>query len=127
MPSASEVGARPRVLLACNPHVRERYLDPADLERLERFADWDWFSCEGGGIYDTNADPQTTAELAKRLSRVEGLVVCHGCPTITAALLDQVPQLRFIGELEGDRFASRIEVEAAWARQIRTVDTTNGS
>ena len=32
-----------------------------------------------------------------------------------------------VGELEGDRFASRIDVEAAWQRGVRTVDTTNGS
>jgi phosphoglycerate dehydrogenase-like enzyme len=127
MPSASEKNGRPKVLLACNPHVRERYLDPADLARLEGFADWDWFSCEGGGIYDTNADPQTAAELGRRLSGVDGLVVCHGCPTIGAGIMDQAPALRLIGELEGDRFASRIDTEAAWARQIRTVDTTNGS
>ena len=121
------MNARPKVLLACNPHVRERYLDPADIERLERCADWDWFSCEGGGIYDTNTDLQIAAELGRRLGEVDGLVLCHGCPTIDGALLDQAPRLRIIGELEGDRFASRIEVEAAWARQIRTVDTTNGS
>ena len=29
--------------------------------------------------------------------------------------------------MEGDRFASRIDVEAAWERGIVTVDTTNGS
>ena len=34
---------------------------------------------------------------------------------------------KIIGELEGDRFASRIDLEAAWTRGIRTVDTTNGS
>ena len=41
--------------------------------------------------------------------------------------MDACPSLRFIGELEGDRFARRIDVEAAWERGIRTVDTTNGS
>ncbi len=41
--------------------------------------------------------------------------------------MDACPNLRFIGELEGDRFARRIDVEAAWERGIRTVDTTNGS
>lgn len=118
---------RPKILLACNQHVREHYLAAADLARLEQFADWDWFACEGGGIYDTNQDPETATQLGKRLGEVEGLVVCHGCPTIDAGILDQAPRLRIIGELEGDRFASRIEVEAAWQRQIRTVDTTNGS
>lgn len=119
--------ARPSVLLACNRHVREHYLAAQDLARLEGFAEWNWFECEGGGIYDTNQNPETAAQLGRRLGEVDGLVVCHGCPTVDGGLLDQAPRLRIIGELEGDRFASRIEVEAAWARQIRTVDTTNGS
>lgn len=42
-------------------------------------------------------------------------------------MLDAAPTLRFIGEMEGDRFASRIDLNAAWARGIRTVDTTNAS
>ncbi len=41
--------------------------------------------------------------------------------------MDACPRLRFVGDLEGDRFARRIDVEAAWERGIRTVDTTNGS
>src|SRR5262249_383516 len=32
---------------------------------------------------------------------------------------------RFVGELEGDRFASRIDVEACLARGVRVVDTNN--
>ncbi len=55
------------------------------------------------------------------------LIVCHGAPTINETILDAAPRLKFIGELEGDRFASRIDLEAAWARDIRAVDTTNGS
>ncbi len=118
---------RPQILIACNQHVREQYLATADLDRLKAFADWDWFKCEGGGIYDTNADPAIAQALGERLGRCDGLVVCHGCPTIDAALLDRAPNLKIIGELEGDRFASRIDVEAAWARGVCTVDTTNGS
>lgn len=117
----------PKVLIACNGHVRETYLDKADLERLETFADWDWFECEGGGIYNTNEDPATAKALGDRLGDYDGLVVCHGCPTLSPEILDQASRLKFIGELEGDRFASRIDVEAAWQRGICTVDTTNGS
>ena len=72
---------RPRVLLACNQHVRDNYLAAADIERLEGFADWEWFECEGGGIYDTNEDPEMAAQLGERLGDFDGLVVCHGCPT----------------------------------------------
>jgi phosphoglycerate dehydrogenase-like enzyme len=107
--------------------VRHNYLAAADLERLEKLAEWEWFECEGGGIYDTNKDPKTAKALAGRLGEVEGLVVCHGCPTVSGSIMDKAPRLKIIGELEGDRFASRIEVEAAWERGIRTVDTTNGS
>ena len=118
---------RPQLLIACNANVRNSYLAPEQIERLQAFADWDWFPCEGGGIYDTNDDPKTARQLGERLPNVDGLIICHGSPTITPAILTQAPRLKIIGELEGDRFASRLDLEAAWARTIRTVDTTNAS
>ena len=98
-----------------------------DLKRLEQFAGWDWLACERGSIYEFNDDPKAIAELADRLAHVEGLVLCSGSPRIDGDLMDRAPSLRIIGEMEGDRFASRIDLEAAWERQIRTVDTTNAS
>ena len=118
---------RPQILIACNENVRNGYLAPEQIERLQSFADWDWFPCEGGGIYETNSDPETAQQLAERLQNVDGLIVCHGSPTITPEILTKAARLKIIGELEGDRFASRIDLEAAWARAIRTVDTTNAS
>lgn len=117
----------PSVLLAFEANVRHNHLDPQDLLRLETFAEWDWFPCEGGSIYDTNTDPEAAAQLADRLPGHDALIVCWGAPTLTADLLDMAPTLKFIGEMEGDRFASRIDLDAAWARGIRTVDTTNAS
>ncbi len=105
--------SRPNVLLVCDRRVREQYLAEVDIERLQTFADWDWFECEGGGIYAGNEDPEAAARLEVRLGEVEALVVCHGCPTLNSDILGKAPKLRFIGELEGDRFASRIDVEAA--------------
>ena len=118
---------RPKVLVACDERVRNAYLPPEEIERLETFADWEWFSCEGGSIYTTNENLEAAAELSEHISEINGLVVCHGCPTITPEVLNAAPNLKIIGELEGDRFASRIDLEAAWERGIRTVDTTNGS
>ena len=118
---------RPKVLLAFDDDVRYKHLASQDLRRLESFADWDWFPCEGGGIYDTNTDPEAALLLTKRLPGHDALVVCLGAPTLTADMLDAAPTLKFIGEMEGDRFASRIDLDAAWARGIRTVDTTNAS
>jgi D-3-phosphoglycerate dehydrogenase len=55
------------------------------------------------------------------------VLLSHGAPRITGAMLDAAPRLRFIGELEGDRFARRIDVEAAGTRGVKVVDTTHGS
>ena len=118
---------RPSVLLACNPNVRNGYLTPEDIARLESFADWDWFSCEGGGIYSSNTDTETARRLSEALGETDALIVCHGAPAISETVLAGASNLRFIGELEGDRFASRMDLDAAWARGIRTVDTTNAS
>ena len=73
------MNSRPQILIACNKHVREQYLAATDFARLEAFADWDWFECEGGGIYDTNADPRNrpcarrAAERLRRLGRLPRL------------------------------------------------------
>ncbi len=118
---------RPKVLLAFNQRVRDTYVAQEDLDRLEKFADWEWFPCEGGGIYDANTDPAAIEGLRQRIAHVDGLVVCLGAPTVNEQILQNADRLKIIGELEGDRFASRIDLDAAWARGIRTVDVTNGS
>lgn len=117
----------PKILFVCNQNVREIYLAPAELERLSRFADWDWLPSEGAANFGPVTDRAAIERLLERIGDVDGLVVCHGSPRIDAEILDHAPRLRIVGELEGDRFAYRIDVEEAWKRGIRTVDTTNGS
>lgn len=120
--------AKPKVLIACNQHVRDVYLDPKDLDRLATFAGWEWFHAEGrSSLGSVEADPALAERLAARLGEVDGLVVCHGSPRIDAAVLQRASKLRVVGELEGDRFAYRIDTEAAWERGVKTLDTTNGS
>lgn len=121
------IASRPTVLLVCNQRVRDVYLSDHDLDRLNTFADWEWLPSEGGQAFQANEDPAAIARLMERVGDVEGIVVCHGAPRVSADVMDRAPRLRIIGELEGDRFAYRIDVEAAWTRGIRTVDTTNGS
>ena len=78
------------------------------------------------GLFNlTEIQPQSSESWNRWKSR--WIVVCHGAPRIDAEILDRAPQLKFIGELEGDRFAARIDLEACWQRGIRTVDTTQGS
>ncbi|MDP6455381.1 MAG: hydroxyacid dehydrogenase [SAR202 cluster bacterium] len=117
----------PKVLLVCNQRTRDQFLAPSDLERLSTFATWDWLHLEGGEAFAPNDAPSAIRQLADRVGDFDSIVVCHGSPTVSADMMDRAPNLRVVGELEGDRFAYRIDVEAAWKRGIRTVDTTNGS
>jgi phosphoglycerate dehydrogenase-like enzyme len=118
---------KPKILLAFSKRVFDRDTDPEQLERLKTFADWDWFECEGGGIESASDDAEAAAQLSDRIASYEGLIVCHGAPQLTPEILDHASKLKIIGELEGDRFAARIDLDAAWERGIRTVDTTNAS
>ena len=118
---------RPNVLMAFSRRAYERMIDDNQLNRLATFADYDWLECEGWGIEQANDDPQLIEALADRIGYYDGLIVCHGAPRIDGAILDSAKRLEIIGELEGDRFAARIDLEAAWARNIRVVDTTNAS
>lgn len=118
---------KPRILFAFSQRVRDGYLLDHTMERLEDLATWDWFACEGGGIYDNSQNAEDAAALKERLPDFDGLLICHGAPLVDASVLEGADKLRIIGELEGDRFNSRIDVEAAWARDIQVVDTTNGS
>jgi phosphoglycerate dehydrogenase-like enzyme len=80
-----------------------------------------------GYVEPPPSDPEADRRLVDLVGDAEVLILSMGAPRITGEMMDACPNLRFIGELEGDRFANRIDVEAAWQRGIRTVDTTNGS
>src|SRR5207237_10146247 len=102
-----------------------------DGDRLKEFVDFDWLECDVR--FDRTDwttvpdDPAATALVAERVKDVDGLIVCHGSPRIGSTIHEAAANLRIIGELEGDRFAARTDVEAAQARGVRVVDTTNGS
>ncbi len=115
------------VLIVCNRFVREHYLSPRDIERLERIAEWHWIETNGAHGFQPNDQPEHIAALRQALPTADAVIVCHGAPRIDATLMACAPRLRFLGELEGDRFGYRLDVEAAWQRGIRTIDTTNGS
>jgi D-3-phosphoglycerate dehydrogenase len=122
---------RPSILVVANRRAYEQMLLPANVERLRQFADFEWLECDVQ--FDrTNwttvpDDPRATERVAARVGDFDGLIVCHGSPRIGPVILAAAPRLRFVGELEGDRFAARVDVEAAQAHRVRVVDTTNGS
>lgn len=121
--------ARPQVGLASNRHVREQYIDPQDLARLGAFADFHWAEFNEPSSWDEPPplDPGVEERLIAFARGLDALVVCHGAPRVTGRVLDASARPRIVGELEGDRFARRIDVEAAAARGVRAVDTTHGS
>jgi phosphoglycerate dehydrogenase-like enzyme len=123
---------RPRVLLCASATVREEYWTGEALARLERIADWEWLPSEGvctrPGVWGGPSEvPAEIERLRQRIGEANILVVCHGSPLIDGPMMDAAPSLKLIGELEGDRFANRIDVEAASERGIRVTDTTHGS
>jgi phosphoglycerate dehydrogenase-like enzyme len=120
---------RPEVVLASTRAARDADVTEPQLERLRGFADFRFGEFDRPTSWDEPPppDPDTDRRLIEFIGGADALVVCHGSPRITGEIMDAAPNLRFIGELEGDRFARRIDVEAAWERGIKTVDTTNGS
>jgi phosphoglycerate dehydrogenase-like enzyme len=123
---------RPRVLICCNTTVREGYIAGEAVARLDALADWEWLPSEGSsnrpGVWGgPSEDPAERERLRARIGEFDALLVCHGAPLIDASILEAAPRLRLVGELEGDRFANRIDVEACAARGVRVTDTTHGS
>ena len=80
-------------------------------------ADWEWLHMEGGVAFGPNDDPDAIRQLIEHVGDVDCVVVSHSSPMISAEVMDGAPNLKIIGELEGDRFAYRIDVEAAWERR----------
>lgn len=130
MDSRAAIDPRPRVLLSCTRWVWDRYIHQADLDRLAQFADFEFLEFTDSDRWEAwgpDLDPADIARFTESARTADAIVVCHGSPAVTGAVMDAAPRLRFIGELEGDRFGLRLDLQAAWERGIRTVDTTNGS
>ena len=118
---------RPKVFVAGEAEQRDTYLAPDDQQRLSEFADWTFLPCGAGALLGDDGQELDEEAWLVRTSEAEALVIYPGAPRISADLMQRNPGLKIVGELNGDRFAARIDVEAAWERGIYTVDTTNGS
>ena len=123
------MGEKLKVGLACNAQYVERGIKDHEIERLREFAEFEWR--EFDEMSDWYSPPESSSEVIADFidfaSRVDAMVVCHGSPRITGEILDAAPSLRLVGELEGDRFAQRIDVAACVERDVRAVDTTHAS
>jgi D-3-phosphoglycerate dehydrogenase len=102
----------------------------ADLDRLAKISDWEFLEfpeSDKWQVWGPSLDPTDISRLAQAAPAADAIVVCHYSPAVTETIMDAAPRLRFIGELEGDRFGLRLDLPAAWKRGIKAVDTTNGS
>ncbi|MBC7589624.1 MAG: hypothetical protein H7226_01095 [Salinibacterium sp.] len=120
---------RLRVGIACDPDQRDRYFSPVEVRRLEAFADVSfgdfrvaahrWEAPE----FDGDAEARLTAFAADK----DVLLLCHGAPRVSESVITASPRLRFIGDVEGDRFGGRVDVAAANRAGIPVVDTSHSS
>ena len=120
---------RPRIGLACNLATLTRCLTDAVRTRVEALGEFVIATFDEPSSWDEPPPPNSQVEknfieLARELDLV---MLSHGAPRLTGAIFDAAPRLRFVGELEGDRFARRIDVTAAAERGVKVVDTTHGS
>lgn len=114
---------------ATNRDTYERMASPEAVARLAALGRFAHHECDEPSSWEA-APPENSAAIDALVAfarPLDALLVCHGAPRLTGAVLDRLPNLRFIAEVEGDRFSQRIDVAAAAARGIRVVDTTNGS
>jgi phosphoglycerate dehydrogenase-like enzyme len=120
---------RKKVGLACHEDTFDRYVDPADVRRLETVADFSCRSFSGTSSLEGPArrDPGAERDLADFAAPLDVLIVCHGAPFVSGDVMSRAPNLVLLGELEGDRFGYHLDVAEAHARGIRVVDTTHGS
>ena len=119
----------PRIGLACNKATLTRCLDASARARLAELGELVFGCFDEPSSWDAPPPPNPTTE-ARFIAfarELDLLMVSHGAPRITGAILDETPRLRFIGELEGDRFARRIDLASAAAHGVKVVDTTHGS
>ena len=118
-----------RIGFATNQDTYVRMMDDAALASLKALGPFAHHLCNEPSSWDEAPPENSTAidALVAFAADKDALLVCHGAPRLTGAVLDRMPGVRFIAEVEGDRFSQRIDVNAAAERGITVVDTTNGS
>lgn len=115
--------------VVCSRAMEQRCLSPAARASLAALGDVRLLHAEQPHSWDHPPpfDPAVEGRLIEFARGLDALVIGPGAPRLGASFFDAVPNVRFVGELEGDRFARRIDLAAAHARGIKVVDTTQGS
>jgi phosphoglycerate dehydrogenase-like enzyme len=118
-----------RVGIACNAATAARFITDDAVSRLARVAEVRRLEFDGPARASGPPpdDKATRARLIEFVADLDARIVSHGCPRVDDEVLAAAPSLTLVGDLHGDRFAQRIDVEAAARRGVWAVDTTNAS
>lgn len=118
-----------RVGIACSAETRALYVSDAELARLREFAEISFLDTDvpAAGWERPAPDPAVEERMCEWVVDLDALIVCHGAPYISSRIVAAARRLKLIGDLEGDRFAHRIDAEAARAAGVLVVDTTHSS
>jgi len=128
--STTSTPQRPvRIGFACNQETYERMATSEAVATLSAIGPFTHHLCNEASAWESAppANPAAIDALVAFGKEVDALLVCHGSPRLTGEIFDRLPNLKFVAEVEGDRFSQRIDLPAASARGITVVDTTNGS
>jgi phosphoglycerate dehydrogenase-like enzyme len=85
------------------------------------------YGAAGEVVVAPGQDPE--AATVGHLQGAAGVILAGHAPFLSASILAQLSPrtLRLIGDMEGDRFANRIDMDAAVERGITVSDTTQGT
>lgn len=118
-----------RIGLACSEAMAERCMIDqlqGELAALGSFAQAT-FEEPTSWTEEPPFDPAVEARMIAFARDLDALIIGPGAPKITDRIMAACPRLKLIGEIEGDRFARRIDMAAAAAHGIQVSDTTQGS
>lgn len=127
--------SKPKLLFAFSAESHDLWCsDAAAMQRLSTIADHSWIqlvgtqelNASGYRRFGPNADETSRENLKAALHDMDALVIHDGCPLIDADILQHAPRLKFVCDVEGDRFGFRFNLDDCWARGVRTIDTNNG-
>jgi len=117
-----------RIGIAATHVNRDLYFLQSDLDALANFGEVIFREFEvPSDWHSINNDPTVEKEFCEFVSDLDILIVVHGSPRVTEAVFQAGKKLKFVGELEGDRFAARIDLAAADKHGVVVVDTTHSS
>jgi phosphoglycerate dehydrogenase-like enzyme len=127
--------SKPKLLFAfCSSSYESFCKNENEMNRLSALVDHDWLSLDDNRDRKSSDflrhgpcdDPASRKLLKEALADIDALVIHDGCPKIDADMLNYAPRLKFICDVEGDRFGYRFNLQDCWAAGVRTIDSNHG-